>query len=760
MTFNNSKITALFLALLLITGCGLYVKDSYEESSLSGTNLGCMNRMKEQFQDYIHQNLPENEVGSLPVCLQSAFRIFKYHVWGQERETYTAEELKVFFEKFFLQDRKISPELLKNLMVLKVALVGGSGSQITAREIDQINIRIAAIGDMMTDIYPYNDIFFSSEAASLERMKQGLSVLRKNFSKLSKETFKNPYSLNSAQNFTIQLAELLNSSSDQNFLWLKAVQALSPFILHSSYPKDTIFPEEWTDLLNSITDALAVSLYFKAGYESSNFQKQTNYYINSVDHFLNFVRNRMGEYLEKDIQKRDILQLVHALKQEGILTTDLRTSSIEKSLQVVVSKIILKQPEEIFEFSFGRKEFLWIESWINQWKHLHQTISKSKKWFQKNPDSSLEDFFQKSSLSNQALKIKELFAFKPLYSESPESGINVHFAYPSFFQKSFNYKHLVMSSIYWSLMEAIMRGYAYTYPDQGMTEQELLVLFEDFKDITEDITGEKSTQASPGKLEFVASNLVLYSTEGYYADTFAFDEQGKKVELISQTEGTELFSIGQFVFQAVSQAEQILEELCLNNGNPPKPKITLLCFKNNILSLIQRWPYMPQLSNFLKTLPEDLKLEYSDILFQLSTVTAEEFLHLETSYLKNLIFALVYQEVMFTRYDLDEDGVLQKQELMDEGAFPLYEGLIQHLRGGCMDKNTKFIYQYAVRKLDLPEVRKSFFKNLHLGIHKMIHLMDGEVSLNRIELMTLAFNLIQKMFSQDTNFKDSCKEEI
>ena len=178
------KVKIIFISVFILCftiSCGLKVGEVYKDPAFTGTKLGCMNKLGDQFTAYVQQDLREGELGMLSRCLTTAFTIFKHHVWGEKRQNYSPEELRNFLHDFFLQDNKISDELLQNLMIFKTALVGGSAESLTLKEIDHLNERIQSIGKIMEDIYPYNHILFNQAPAEFEELNNSIAVIKKGF---------------------------------------------------------------------------------------------------------------------------------------------------------------------------------------------------------------------------------------------------------------------------------------------------------------------------------------------------------------------------------------------------------------------------------------------------------------------------------------------------------------------------------------------------------------------------------------------------
>jgi len=716
-----------------LAGCGgLRIGEVYKDPAFSGTNLGCMNRLRNQFEAYVQQNLQSGELGVVSKCLTTVFTIFKHHVSGEKKENYSPEELRNFFHEFFLQDTEISDELLNHLMVFKVALVGGSVDSLTLDEIDQLNNRIQSMEKIMADIYIYNHILFNQAEASFEELNESVEAIKKTSREFSSQIFKNPYSLKSASQLLQGISQLMNFSSDQNFLWFRAIKSFAPFILNAP-SKDVILPQEWPLLLSSMTDLFSILLHVSMLSNSDSFSQTVLHYSRSFETFLAFLKKRIEN---SAITRSEILQLVQSLQEENFIPERIRYVSMEKMVDVVFGKLIARTEGD---FSFGEKEFLWLENFYQTWNRRQKDIRLAV---------ADPDWQDKISEENSRV-IADLLHFKPLY-RAEDAGFNVYLMYPSLGDEESVYKNLSMHSVYWQIAQVLLEGYA-QYLDYGLIESEFGNLLKDFRGFIADLSGFKASEVeikNYGRTEFIAGHLMLYETEGFYGDDELFDSEGKRLEFISQKEGTEFLAMTGFIVKTLKDLSTEFDRFCPG-------AVSRSCFMDNVLSVIQNISAtMPQLSGFLDSLKEEERNEYAELLFGISVVDPKQIETLEfikPVHFRNLVFALMYQEVTITRYDLNENTVLDKEELMG-ATFQLYDGLIEYFGVNLFCKDPQsfsnhigFVYKYVVRHLQLPPPDMSRLGSLWEATHQWFWLKMKDVRINRVQLAKLVLTLAQAM---------------
>lgn len=769
MVFKVFKIFFISIFVFCFSvGCdrlGLRIGESYKDPAFSGTNLGCMNELREQFDNYVKQNLQKGELGVFSQCLTTALTIFKHHVSGEERGNYSPEELRNFLHEFFLQDSEVSDELLHHLMVFKAALIGGSTDSLTLDEIDQLNSRIQVMGKIMADIYPYNRTLFNRKRVSFKELNEGMEAVKKASSEFSGQIFQNPYSLKSAGQLFQGISQLMSFSSDQNFLWLRAIKALAPFILNSSAKKDIILPEEWPVLTESMTDLASILLHVRTTLRPVSFFQKMLHYSKSFETFLVFLKNRIGE---SSITRSEFLQLVQNLKEENIIPERIRYSSLERVIDVIFGKIITQTEGD---FSFGKEEFLWLENFYQTWNQRQKDIRLAV---------SDPDWQEKVSEENNIL-ITELLSFKPLYRVE-DAGINVYLRYPSLVledkeSEEFIYKNLSMHSLYWQATSAVLGGYA-EYPDYGLVESEFGNLLKDFRNFISDLSGLEASEveiANYGRTEFIAGHLMLYETEGFHGEDELVDSEGERWEFISQREGTEFLAMTGFIIKTLKDLTTEFYRICPD-------AISRSCFIENVVPVVQNISFtMPQLSSFLENMTEEEESKYADLLFKISVVDPEQIETLEfiaPVHIRNLVFALMYQEVTITRYDLNENALLDKVELVKdedeliENTYQLYDGLIKYFGVDLFCKDPQsfeeqigFVYNYIVRHLILPprgpDMNCLFNKASTYGVELVVQSIDlWSAQIDRIRLMKLALHLVQLMKVQSSKImsaSNSCE---
>lgn len=762
------KTAAGLCLLFFITSCGLRVGDVYKDLPSKGSALDCMNHLNDRFNNFLTQKIPKEEALSFPKCLQSALLAFKYHVSGENQEIYTPDELRNFIQKFFLTDQKIQDSLMDSLMVLKTHSVGGTKDRLTSQEIDQLIVLIQHFGRFMEGIYPYNRILFTSVKAPPEEVDKGLENLKQKLQQLFKEIFQRPYSLQSAYDLNVELEKLLNNSNEtpNNIAFMQMIQPLASFIFNET-SKDIVLVEEWEELINSMVSLYSIFTYFRlASIHKDHLPQRVVFYSKTAQSVLYFLEKTIhSQHHSSSIQGAALWNLANRLYSEGIITHDLRLSSLASLFQALFGKIIAGSSKG-FDFSIGAAELENLKAGYNRWAAVQQILNQSQRLSEKSKNSQIfSKFFNWQTFSPAAvLHMNTLLSFRMLYNEQEDSDFNVYLKYDKYLRPP-GYKNLTIYSFYWGLVKMMYRGYAQRFPNKGLTREELAEFLKDIAGAAADL-GSVNALGDPesdnfGRTEFMAANLITYATNGFYKDEWVIENQ-KKIELVSLKESMEYLSLTQLVFNSLNSLYAKMQELC------SKDSITRSCFYSNILRAVQESiTGMPHLINALSQMSHDEESAYTDMTFKVSVISDEDIQTLQIIrpvHLRNLIFALIYQEVMFSRFNFNSNELLEDNEISH--GFPLYQGLIQYVAENvlCLDissmaeKGTdQAVYNYVVLERKVPP-----FNDIHglekLGLNTYLFYLHWtsnpmlKFQLNRTQLLELAFNLVQALTKKQDQF--------
>ena len=749
-----------FLLVTLLSHCGLYIKETYQDIPLEDTNLGCLNGLGSNFKRYLKKDIPQEEIGQAAHCLKSAVTIFKNHVWGKEVDTYSPEELRDFLQEFFLKDRKIPKNFLNSLMELKVALVGGDVKFLTGEELDQITVKIDLLEKFISDMYPHIDIFYSQKNSSYSEVHKGIEQLKISLNKLSNNLFTQPYSLKSTLKLLEESNEVFNFSEENNFYGFKLFKESVPFMLSSSYSKDVVDEYEWDSLLGMTANVLSIYFYKVHGDQGQEFQDVIRNYSMAIENLIQFLNNRISITSTKTLSVEEIKYFAHHLRAKKLLPDYISLTYMDDFLKNLFHWVLEKSDSQ--DDSLDLEELNWWKNEYYSWKTTQNSIDYLKGWLEKNKSYSVQDVFQNESLSssepfNNSLKnIYSLYHHQILYDES-SSDLNIHYTYPSNRFEGFRYKNLTIHNAYSHIWNVVIKRYAKRYLGHGLTSEELGAIIEKATILLQLFKGEKGeVEPNDGSLEFMISNILLYSTEGYYKPHYYMD-YNKKTDILFTAEGIELLPLYLQIQKSSHGLFQFLKSNCSS--------IDQKCFKNYIAQyILENMNYAPHLQDFIQQLRgNSLLVDYVDSLAQILRVGGP-IDNIQKDQIDFIFYSIFLQEMTITRFDKNKNGVIEQKskdesELLGEedSMFNLWEGFIEYGQKNIMcleeelgEDQARFMFFYIIRNRQLMDI-ETWHGKLNVGYNYIFpFLFSSEIELTRLEIMELLANLSTSVKSVDT----------
>lgn len=128
-----SKFIAM-IAFISLSACSLYEGPAASKQKTM-SKLGCLNGLQAKLTDYQEGRATPMDVRLLANCATNAIHTFEDYTKGENRDSFTAGEIRNFIQRFFLDDIVISDSLLREFMRLKQAFVGGKVTDFTRSDL-------------------------------------------------------------------------------------------------------------------------------------------------------------------------------------------------------------------------------------------------------------------------------------------------------------------------------------------------------------------------------------------------------------------------------------------------------------------------------------------------------------------------------------------------------------------------------------------------------------------------------------------------
>jgi hypothetical protein len=158
MSFRRTRriLAGVLLGITLsFSGCSLYEGPPPQRKKDFGQgSLGCLKDFNAKLVRYFDGKSSAADVNRLAECSKNALRTFGDLVRGENRDRFTAEEVRNFIQRYFLGDVVISDSLLHELMRVKQALVGGKETDFTQEDLKEAEGLINVFRDVLLKLLP------------------------------------------------------------------------------------------------------------------------------------------------------------------------------------------------------------------------------------------------------------------------------------------------------------------------------------------------------------------------------------------------------------------------------------------------------------------------------------------------------------------------------------------------------------------------------------------------------------------------------
>ncbi len=149
-----------------VLGCQRFLGDDNKPTnqlwirSIEGQGADCVTHLAEKFESYRSGRDDRAQVEKLFVCLQNSLEVFSDRTRGEDRYSYSFDEIHYFLEKFFVPGGTLDRGQLQSVFKLKVLMFGGSADRVTRAEMLRIRLTLADLASASHDLAPDARILF------------------------------------------------------------------------------------------------------------------------------------------------------------------------------------------------------------------------------------------------------------------------------------------------------------------------------------------------------------------------------------------------------------------------------------------------------------------------------------------------------------------------------------------------------------------------------------------------------------------------
>ncbi|MCX7978374.1 MAG: hypothetical protein N2578_05165 [Bdellovibrionaceae bacterium] len=193
MIFNLLKITLFVVLVFPLISCSDFLRGEGSKRDnqveLQTQKLSCLNTVPNRMHQLTTLEAEKVDIDALSDCLDNAFTEFRLKTKGSTSSGYTPENLRTFFNDYFTRKTQISPQLAREIFVLKAALVGGSEQELTKAEIQRLQSLLKDLAELLKEMRPWlTTLNFSNTKSTAEEIRASVGVLRGALINLLKKT--------------------------------------------------------------------------------------------------------------------------------------------------------------------------------------------------------------------------------------------------------------------------------------------------------------------------------------------------------------------------------------------------------------------------------------------------------------------------------------------------------------------------------------------------------------------------------------------
>ncbi|MFN7453772.1 MAG: hypothetical protein ACK5RO_03840, partial [Pseudobdellovibrionaceae bacterium] len=315
-----------------LTGCHLPFGEDPPPSAPLNNRLGaeteCLAEVIPAMKGFMDGSASAKQVGEIWTCFGSAIELFGESTRGRFEDRYTPRELANFFERYYLkQGTSISPELLRQIFLLKQVFVGGSSEAITRKELEKLAAFAVQMRSLSLRLLPYMKLYsLNWKASGFKELNEDIRYFEaanleiQNAARELGDTFARNRQSYQLENFIILLEEVakLDSSS---WDWLDDLRKAMPLVYKlkktlAGGTENSIDASEWKRF--AVLGVRGYIQYLRYHYfldqnEQVGAGPELIYFARSIDDLFSYLGDMVGDKPGAILTRAEILEILEAL---------------------------------------------------------------------------------------------------------------------------------------------------------------------------------------------------------------------------------------------------------------------------------------------------------------------------------------------------------------------------------------------------------------------------------------------------------------
>jgi hypothetical protein len=737
------------LLFLLLNSCSLGLNEEVSKPQVvvNPVKGGCLSGAGLVIDKYFKGEIEEKEIDGFWNCMENALVSFTTNTRGAKKDVWTGQELSKFLTTYFLKGKSIDPELVRDAMILKRGMLGGNDSEISKEEIEQTILFVRSLKSLSLKLRPHMPIKvenFLEKKYSTEQFESVLTEFQTGLKLVgaSLEGKQGDYSFDQLNEFLGRLNLFLYEGDKEKGKWIASALnwtlALRPAKqIFISPPKEMIRAEDWSKIYELAPRYY--SLYLRAKFyletEETNFTYGSG--LVQLDIFFQdfsfLMLALLKNHPKQEIHSSDVDELVDALHKNSLLPVEADTA--KAFIRTLFGKIFMGPNADrgyvinretlarvTYTFRFATDGLKLLEAHFRaQGLDIHSgTLDQNKI---PTADELLNLVGSKELTTKNAAEylVKSMKEVKTIFRAKE----NVVFIPEKRGDIRFSYSHLAKIHLFQSLNRLLLRSYG-SNPN-ALEEHEIIALADDTFPMLQGLSlVSEETKKSVSKRLFEAS-LFLYSSDGLTS--------------LNLTEAAELESLlvstlvhGRYIHAKIAEQTN-----SLNTISPARSLIPSREYKERLFDLRKElWANIPGFLKFMETKNKKEQMKLIDNMFQFLR-KGRESQDFTVSDTQSMVLLPYYIELLFSRFDLDENGLFDNSEA--ELAYPVFKPFLAKKAGEhglTSDKDHHAVYMFLLAYQDLPtNMKATWLWRRHI-------MGDKTFSVDRAEVIQIFEKLLSK----------------
>jgi hypothetical protein len=684
--------------------------------------LGCLKDFGARFVDYFEGRATDAEVNRLADCSIVALRTFHEYARGESRDRFTAQEIRNFLQRYFLEDIVLTDGLLHELMRVKQAFLGGKIEDFTSADLQYAEKLINTIREVFLKLRKPMPI-------SLDRMRREdpeyVRLTAQAIVDASKILGNKITEINSTYTFE-ELGRLLDELSrafparakvmrpvrDQ----LKIAGCLKETFIAPYSPRESITAAEWKAILQDGArwfGAYAKFINLNARYSDLMRGEGREQFSLLLHEVIDLLESATARHCPPNLVTADgcreaagipiasLEELLDESEWDGKL---MGVQFGKKTIQGLIAPMVRRILGGIDTTTTGRQATRLTRN------HLERARSSVREWmdgaqyidalFTRFSVPNFDETAEISTAAIASLKAREVLRH---YGEASEEGVELAKSMRELLLKTEDlagadgkrvlydgknatrgrtYRELTRYAWLRPVLKRVVLGYADVGPKtrnekdvHGLKQDAFSVFVHDYWPVFLDlkVVGPKNKPAEDASKRFRESALFTQVSDGN--------------DLISIDEGVQLILL---TFSADPMSRDAHDRISANCGTQGlddygRPWVEPHCYRKNLYDLSRAntkfadlWSGIPLFVEFYEGLNADQRAEF---LFSIETVSrrggVQPKAYFDSAETQVSVMVYHYVEAIFQRFDVDKDGKINTLEA--ETAFPVFQNTLATL---------------------------------------------------------------------------------